>query len=53
MDLSNFASAFDLSRSGIMNIARADLVDGHNEMTKTIKSELYKLNVYGAPLNSC
>lgn len=47
LDLANFATKFNLERSGLMDIIRAELLQGHNH-TKRINAELYKLNVYGA-----
>ncbi|THH19514.1 hypothetical protein EW146_g1681 [Bondarzewia mesenterica] len=46
MDSSNFQCAFDAERLGLVGIACGNLIFGKAEL-KTVKAELYKLNVYG------
>jgi hypothetical protein len=46
LDVADFATKFVLADSGLMDVVRAELLEGH-ESTKAIKAELYKLNVYG------
>jgi hypothetical protein len=45
MDVTDFATNFVVEDSGIMDIIRSELLEGH-ESNKAIKAELYKLNVY-------
>ena len=47
MDANAFSSKFNLERSGLLDGIRAHMLEGHDE-NKTIETELYKLNVYGA-----
>ncbi|KAG1718203.1 hypothetical protein EDB19DRAFT_1800771 [Suillus lakei] len=46
LNVVNFATKFNLERSGLMDTIRVELLQGHN-YTKPINAELYKLNVYG------
>lgn len=46
MDVTNFASKFDLHKSGILDMVQSELLQGHDE-NKQIEAELYKLNIYG------
>jgi hypothetical protein len=46
MDATNFATKFVVADSGLMDVVRSDLLKGL-ESNKSIKAELYKLNVYG------
>lgn len=46
LDSTNFALKLDLAGSGLLDVIRGDLLEGHGE-TKSIRAELYKLNVYG------
>ena len=46
MDSDNFLLGLDVDRSRLVDIVHAGLLAGQDE-TKTIKAELYKLNVYG------
>jgi hypothetical protein len=45
MDVTDFATNFVVEDSGMMDIIRSELLEGH-ESNKAIKAELYKLNVY-------
>ena len=49
MDSDNFLLGLDVDRSRLVDIVHAGLLAGQDE-TKTIKAELYKLNVYGESL---
>ena len=46
LDVEHFAAIFDPERCGLMNKLRCLLLEGHDETTG-VRSELYKLNVYG------
>lgn len=46
MDVADFATKFLLAESGLMDVIRSALLDGHKS-NKPIRAELYKLNVYG------
>ena len=46
MDIENFATQFSLDKSGVIDLVRSSLIQGHNS-DKNLKAELYKLNVYG------
>jgi hypothetical protein len=46
MDTSDFATKFAVTDSSLMDIVRSELLEGH-ESKKPLKTELYKLNVYG------
>jgi hypothetical protein len=46
LDVANFATTFELRKSGIMDVVRAALLEGHNS-NRPVEAELYKLNVYG------
>jgi hypothetical protein len=41
LEVANFATTFDLRSSGIMDVVRAVLLEGHD----SVEAELYKLNV--------
>ena len=51
MDSDRFSPALDLSNTDLIKIVRGYLLEGH-QSTKGVKSELYKLNVYGTHLLS-
>jgi hypothetical protein len=46
MDVTDFSPKFNLADSSLMDVVRSELLEGH-ESSKAIKTELYKLNVYG------
>ncbi|RDB15876.1 hypothetical protein Hypma_003676 [Hypsizygus marmoreus] len=46
LDLEHFSSTFNLAESGLMDIVRSELLEGKSEQKKSIRAELYKLNVY-------
>lgn len=46
LDAAHFSAVFDPERCGLMDQLRCLLLEGHNESTG-VRSELYKLNVYG------
>jgi hypothetical protein len=46
MDVADFTTNFVIEDSGLMDVIRSELLEGH-ESNKAIKAELYKLNVYG------
>lgn len=46
LDAKHFATKLDLEKCGLMDAIRYDLLDGE-ESRRPIKTELYKLNVYG------
>jgi hypothetical protein len=46
LDTPYFSSNFSLASSGILDIIRSTLLEGHDEK-KVIEAQLYKLNVYG------
>lgn len=46
LDVEHFAAIFDPERCGLMNQLRCLLLEGHDETTG-VRSELYKLNLYG------
>ena len=46
MDVTDFSPKFNLADSSLMDVVRSELLEGH-ESNKAIKTELYKLNVYG------
>jgi hypothetical protein len=46
LDVANFATTFELRKSGIMDVVRAALLEGHDS-NRPVEAELYKLNVYG------
>ena len=46
MDSESFSPMLDLSHTDLVEIVRGYLLEGH-QSTKNIKTELYKLNVYG------
>ena len=52
MDTSNFATKFAVGDSSLMDVVRAELLEGH-ESKKAINAELYKLNVYGEACYTC
>ncbi|KIM76941.1 hypothetical protein PILCRDRAFT_77326, partial [Piloderma croceum F 1598] len=45
LDIADFATTFELRKSGIMDVVRAALLQGHDSNTP-VEAELYKLNVY-------
>lgn len=47
LDLTEFATTFDLADTDIMDIVKSELVEGDKEIEKVVRAELYKLNVYG------
>lgn len=47
LDTANFEVKVNLELSGIVDIIKYDLLEGR-ESTRSISTELYKLNVYGA-----
>ncbi|RDB15254.1 hypothetical protein Hypma_004840 [Hypsizygus marmoreus] len=47
LDKSNFAPKFDVTESSLMDRVRAQLMASPADETRSIKAELYKLNVYG------
>lgn len=51
LDSTDFATFFDPVRSGLVEIIRGNLLEGHDD-SKPVYAELYKLNVYGKPLPS-
>jgi hypothetical protein len=46
LDVAHFATTFELRKSGIMDVVRAALLEGHDS-NRPVEAELYKLNVYG------
>jgi hypothetical protein len=46
MDVTDFATNFTIADSSLMDAVRSELLEGHDS-NKSIKAELYKLNVYG------
>lgn len=50
LDVAHFSTVFDPERCGLMDQLRCLLLEGHNESTG-VRSELYKLNVYGTSPN--
>ncbi|KAI0710815.1 hypothetical protein C8Q76DRAFT_72977 [Earliella scabrosa] len=46
MDVENFVSALDVEKCGLLDVVRAGLLTGKQE-DKPVRTELYKLNVYG------
>ncbi|EED79503.1 predicted protein, partial [Postia placenta Mad-698-R] len=46
LDSANFSLKLDLAGSGLLDVIRDNLLEGHGE-AKSIRAELYKLNVYG------
>lgn len=46
MEVTDFSPKFNLADSSLMDVVRSELLEGH-ESNKAIKTELYKLNVYG------
>ena len=52
MDSESFSPMLDLSHTDLVKIVRGYLLEGH-QSTKNIKTELYKLNVYGAHFIIC
>src|ERR1700733_2489961 len=46
MDVTDFSPKFNLADSSLMDIVRSELLEGHKS-NKAIKTELYKLNLYG------
>ena len=46
LDVTNFATSFNLHKSGIMDVVCAALLEGHNS-NRPVEAELYKLNMYG------
>ena len=46
MDVADFTTNFIVEDSGLMDVIRSELLEGH-ESNSAIKAELYKLNVYG------
>ncbi|TEB18382.1 hypothetical protein FA13DRAFT_1745966, partial [Coprinellus micaceus] len=46
MDISQFASQFDVSKTGILDIVHDQLLH-YSKSTKNLEAHLYKLNVYG------
>ncbi|KAG5352108.1 hypothetical protein C0989_003833 [Termitomyces sp. Mn162] len=51
MDLGDFSTSLDIEKIGIIDHIRAQLFDA-TDTDKAIKTELYKLNVYGAKYTS-
>jgi len=49
MDVANFATKFNVERSGLLELIRGELLEGEIA-SKGINVELYKLNVYGEHL---
>ena len=49
IDTENFSAKFNLERSGLIDVVRFELLEGHDGK-KPIEAELYKLNVYGKSL---
>jgi hypothetical protein len=47
MDVANFSDTINFADSGLVETIRSALLEGENDR-KTIKAELYKLNVYDA-----
>ena len=47
LDRDHFASTFDPEQSGLLHAIRHFVLEGH-ESNKSLRVELYKLNVYGA-----
>lgn len=47
LDRKHFAIGFDPESSGLMTTLRTMLLEGHDSTSKSIRCELYKLNVYG------
>ena len=61
LDAAHFATKLDVERSGLMDFVRFNLLQGEAS-GRSIKAELYKLNVYGeftvlrctvCPVNNC
>ena len=50
MDVSDFMMRFDVERSGLSEFVRGQLLEGDEDM-KGMRTELYKLNVYGQSLS--
>jgi hypothetical protein len=46
MDVTNFMARFDPERLGLSEFVRAQLLEGDEDL-KRMRTELYKLNVYG------
>lgn len=46
MDVNNFVSRFDPERLGLSEFVRGRLLEGDEDL-KGMRTELYKLNVYG------
>ena len=46
LDVTDFATKIVVADSRLMDVVRSELLEGH-ESNRTIKAELYKLNVYG------
>ncbi|ESK89496.1 hypothetical protein Moror_16099 [Moniliophthora roreri MCA 2997] len=46
LELSKFATPFDLASTGILQQVQRDLVDNDTTLTRYVRAELYKLNVY-------
>ena len=46
MDVNDFISRFDPERLGLSDFVRGQLLEG-DEDSKGLRTELYKLNVYG------
>ena len=46
LDVAHFATTFELRKSGIMDVVRAALLEGHDSNIP-VEADLYKLNVYG------
>jgi hypothetical protein len=46
MDVTDFMSRFDADRLGLSEFVRGQLLEGDEDL-KGLKTELYKLNVYG------
>src|ERR1700729_1498386 len=49
IDTENFSAKFNLECSGLIDVVRFELLEGHDGK-KPIDAELYKLNVYGKSL---
>jgi hypothetical protein len=52
MDPSDFSTKFIATDSSLMDVIRSELLEGH-ESKKSLKAELYKLNVYGEIYHTC
>lgn len=46
LDNTNFAVKFDIGRSGLIEVIRSNFLAEYNER-RSVRAELYKLNVYG------